>query len=523
MTEEHISFARGVALAPSFAALRGLRIVNAHLVSIALLAVVLPLAIFAAHLEPIPAIILLLAAGLLVFRLSFSWAPGALLSARIDWTSLGGCLLLALALCLVSGEAHLFFSPYDWFVRDAVLSDLVANKYPVFYHYQGADFLMRAPLGMYMSPAAVGWSFGLRAAHFALLVQNAFLLGTILYLSAELVGGAKRRFIVLLLLFSPVDVVPHLAESVIDYFGTGAFVLSPHLMFWNRLVFYWGQIPSFFWAPNHALAAWLFAVLLFLEIRREIDIAFLGLAFIVLLFWSPLAMIGALPFLAWRVIRSLSPELVSRRNALALAAALCLLPLAYYLSLDAGRVTREWMFLRPDFWGWYLLLLVFGLPQAWILLSRWPDVAGWARTAVAIAIALLIVMPFYRIGVTVSDNDMTMRCALAPWFILGFGFSGAAQPIMDRGKALGALTFTLIALSAFTGLFEIRRGLSDPAYAINDCNLLTATEKVTPGFPISNYLAHIEKAPGWFVRDTGVRLAVERRLCWPGYPFLDNK
>ncbi|WP_457798619.1 hypothetical protein [Methylocystis sp. S23] len=490
---------------------------DARLLSALLLAVILPLAIFAARLEPAPAVALLGASGLLAFLFSTGFAPGALLSAKVDWRLYGGCLFGALALCLASGEAHFFFSPYDWLIRDAVLADVTLNKYPVFYHYQGDDFVLRAPLGMYMAPALIGWSQGLRAAHYALLAQNAFLLGTILYFSARLAGGPALRFLALLMLFSPVDIVPRLVQNYMESLQSGEFLLQPHLMFWNRLVFFWGQIPSFFWAPNHALAAWIFAILLLLEIRREIDIAYLGLAFLVLLFWSPLAMIGAAPFLAWRLARHLSRDLAKRRNALALAAALLLIPLAFFLSLDAGRVTREWLFLREDFWFWYGLLLVFGLPQAWILIARWPEVAEWRRGAVGLAIALLIAMPFYRIGVTVYDNDMTMRCALTPWFVLAFGFCGMIQSRLDRGAALGVATVGVVLLSAFTGFFEIRRGLSDATYAINDCNLLTVSDKAMPGFSIANYLARMETAPAWLVKDSGVRLRIENRVCWPGY------
>ena len=150
-------------------------------------------------------------------------------------------------------------------------------------------------------------------------------------------------------------------------------------MFWNSFFNYWGRIPSIFWAPNHTLAAWLFAILLLLNLRREIDITLLALASIILLFWSPLAMIGAAPFLALRGYQSLSKELLSTRNAVAIAAVLCLLPFVFYLTMDAGAVTRGWLLGKDRFWICYLLLLVFGLPQAWIILSAWSNVPDSAE------------------------------------------------------------------------------------------------------------------------------------------------
>lgn len=519
MSQEQMSYQNASSLYSALSSLNGLRIVNAHIVSVAVLIAILPIAIFGAQLSPIPQTALLLGALLLAYLVAFGWTPGAQLSSPVDWRTLGGCAALGLTLCLIGGEYHLFFSPYDWFTRDAVLADLVLNKYPVFYHYHDADYLLRTPLGMYLTPALVGWSFGLPAAHLALLIQNSFLLSTILYLIAGIAGVSKPRFLLLLVLFSPVDVIPQVVKNVSEYLDSGTFALDPHFMFWNRLVQYWGQTPSIFWAPNHALAAWLFVVLLLLNLRREIDIALLGLASIVLLFWSPLAMIGAAPFLALRALQSVSRELLSRRTGVAIAAALCLLPLGVYLTMDAGAVTRGWMFGRQGFWTLYLLLLVFALPQAWILLSAWSNVAEWQKTTLGLAIFLLIVMPFYRIGVSEADNDMTMRCSLAPLFILAFSFSETAPAILRGRKALASATVAVVALSSLTGLMEIRRGLTDPAYKINDCNLVTATEKITPGFPASNYLAHMNAVPSWFVQDNGSRLKVEQRLCWPGYPL----
>jgi hypothetical protein len=95
--------------------------------------------------------------------------------------------------------------------------------------------------------------------------------------------------------------------------------------------------------------------------------------------------------------------------------------------------------------------------------------------------------------------------------------------ILEGRKSIAFATTAVIALSSVTGLMEIRRGVTDPAYKIDDCNFVTVTEKITPGFPASNYLAHLKTVPPWFVQDNGVRLKVERRLCWPGYPFMiDN-
>jgi hypothetical protein len=119
MRQEQVSHGNAPAFDPTLESSRTLRIVNAHLVSVALLLTLLPIAIFAAHLSPVPQALLLLGVALCAFLFALGWEGGAMLSSPVDWRSLAGCATLALALCLLSGEYHLFFSPYDWFVQDS--------------------------------------------------------------------------------------------------------------------------------------------------------------------------------------------------------------------------------------------------------------------------------------------------------------------------------------------------------------------------------------------------------------------
>ena len=141
-----------------------------------------------------------------------------------------------------------------------------------------------------------------------------------LYLLARVTGTPKIRFVILLVFFGAVDIVPRIVVDYMHYLESGKFEISPLTMFWNPMFSYWGNVALLFWVPNHALPGWFFAVLFLLHLRREVDIAVLGVTFVFLLIWSPLAMIGALPFLALAVsIRALSRNLVSFRNLAAAA------------------------------------------------------------------------------------------------------------------------------------------------------------------------------------------------------------
>jgi hypothetical protein len=499
------------------------RFVNAHVLLLASVPLIAPLLIFAAVLPAAAMIVLALGAALCSYALVFGWRAGPLLGAPLDLRVFALCMGAGAVLCLLGGEYHIFFAPSDWFTRDAVLADLVRNGFPVFYRFRDVDYVLRAPLGMYAAPALVGHLLGLGAAHLALLIQNALLLGATLFLLSLIVEGAKARVIALVIFFSPVDIVPRVAVDYMDSLKTGDFVLDPLTMFWNPLLNYWGNIPSLFWAPNHALAGWLAATLYLLRRRHEIDIAVLGLCSVMLLFWSPLAMIGAQPFLLWEVGVSLSRSgVATRRNALALAAAVGLVPMIAYLKMDPDGISQSWMFLKSGFWTSYLLLLLFSLAPAWIVLLGWNLTPRWLRAPLALAIAMLIIMPFYRVGASDLNNDFAMRCTIAPLFLLSLGFGELVSTLLDGKGALRLAAITVATLAAVTGLMEIRRALSDPAYTPSDCNLLTATEKTFAGFTPTNYLARLSAAPAWLVRDTEERLAPEHRKCWPGYPLVPN-
>src|SRR5208283_4686568 len=165
----------------------------------------LPNVLFALTLGPAAALPLLMgSAG----ADAILWRPTAH-SAR----SLAEPFALAVALCLLGGGTHLFYASADWLARDGVLHDLSQRFYPLFYRYQDQDFLLRAPLGMYLTPALVGRSFDLHAAHLALLAQNATLLASILYLLARLARPHSVLVVLLIAAFSGLDIVPTLVMA----------------------------------------------------------------------------------------------------------------------------------------------------------------------------------------------------------------------------------------------------------------------------------------------------------------------
>ena len=126
------------------------------------------------------------------------------LSTPLDLQYLGLCMATSFTLCLLAGQGHIFYAAEDWLIRDAVLADLSVSALPG-YAWNGETWVLRAPLGMYLLPGALGRVAGLGAAHTLMFVQNAALTGCALYLIAEAFQRRTLGFLVIFVLFSGLD------------------------------------------------------------------------------------------------------------------------------------------------------------------------------------------------------------------------------------------------------------------------------------------------------------------------------
>jgi len=78
---------------------------------------------------------------------------------------LGVAVIVGCGWSVLGGIDHLVFTNSDWHIRDAVLHDLVASRWPVGYGLiNGEESLLRAPVAFYLPAALVGKAAGLAAS-----------------------------------------------------------------------------------------------------------------------------------------------------------------------------------------------------------------------------------------------------------------------------------------------------------------------------------------------------------------------
>ena len=483
--------------------------------------------------HPVIGCVLLFVASNLVFALTLKLLPGlivcagclggavvilraasdhAFLSTPLHLRFFTICMATGFALNLLGGQGHIFFATEDWLIRDAVLADLSAMNLPA-YAWQGETWVLRAPLGMYLLPGAFGRLAGLGAAHTMLLLQNACLTGCALYVIAEAFGRRSLAFLGIYVFFSGLDLVG-------IFLSYGLHNFPDHLEWWNPFFQYSSIVTQIFWVPNHALPGWWFAVLLALHLRGGGLAPILLVFFAAALLWSPLAMMGALPFVLFVILREprkmLTPEII-----LSCVAGAAFLPVVIYRQVDAGSVASGWLIAEENFPFYYLAFIAIEIPHAIFVaphaLTQWRSWSG----ALWLAIAMLLVLPVYWLG---PGNDFVMRVSIIPLVVLCACFAPRALELTERKDPIRFVILIILLIGAATPLVEIVRNIRKPAYAISPCDLISSwrqQENVNDG-NLNHYMIRADHMPGWLLASPqAVRPRLrEAESCWPDYPRL---
>jgi hypothetical protein len=267
------------------------------------------------------------------------------------------------------------------------------------------------------------------------------------------------------------------------------------------------------------LPGWWLAALSILHVRREIASTVLIVSFAFLCLWSPLTMAGALPIVAYLVLRREFRELLTPRLLLACVVALGFLPIIAFLGTDAGSVPHSWLVARDDFWIVYVIFILVQIPHTAIVASFWRQLDPGSRTLSILSIGLLLLIPIYKVGM---DNDFAMRASIMPLVLLAFVFGSiVAELKLRHGNGRITAVAAIVVLSCIAPASEIQRALTFNSFAISDCNLLTTWKHLDPGRWFSNYFARSDTIPAWlFPHDRAdPAVAIENRQCWPDHPF----
>ena len=393
---------------------------------------------------------------------------------------------VATAWCVVGGIGHFVYANIDWFVRDAVVVDLVRNPWPVRYHVDGQDLLLRSAIGYYLPPALIGKLTSVRVADLALLawtiVGVAITFALLLRDRPSWSACLIRLFV--FVMFSGMDIIP----TVVRNYPTepGAFI-----EWWARYISFQSQTTSLIWAPNHTMSVWIATAWLATQSFKTISLERAALFVILTPLSSPIAALGILVFVTCLAIYRLvaGPIVTVARQLLhprvVVVAAACLVLVYPYLLSGSGEIHSGFFWdlkwVGEDFVPRYIefVLVEFLCVSVVLLVYKPRDPLLW------IATAELLALPIYRFG---PFDDLAMRGSIPGLEVLAIrlGMWMSTWPERSRSSdprwGLRLTAFVLFAIGAVTPFMEIARPFVKPGWPMD-------TEKsIVEASPASHYL-----------------------------------
>lgn len=425
--------------------------------------------------------------------------------APVPARTFAAALLISLALFALGGEGRFFYANTDWQIRDAVLRDLATNPWPFAYDIHGTAFFLRAPLGTYLLPAMFG-----AHADLALLISNSLRLALLLTLSWHLFETKRERAIILavFILFSGWDL---LGTAV--YSALGANLSWDHIERWNFTYQYSSHVTQAFWVPQHAIAGWACAAAFLLWRKGLVPIGLFAATIPLVAIWSPLAIMGAIPFALLAGFEAMRRRAVELSDVAIAALALAIaLPALLYLQIDAAKVGMHLRMSHP--WAWLFCVALEVLPFAWPLL-REPTSPVTDRPVVLLILLLLVAMPLVQVGV---NSDFQMRASIMPLALLSIYFARWISKLLSEKpshRAAIAYAFVAITLGAATPLLEVRRALVNGPSPRPLCSLVGVWDKQDNMIvPYSTYLAPVSALPAALRHLPVVAGRSDPEKCW---------
>jgi hypothetical protein len=442
---------------------KGMGLLNAE--SLAVLYVALPNAIFlsswiVAPLGPIAAAALLALVG---WTLTDGASASPRSRASLWFLSVGA----AAVWCVFAGLGHFLYANSDWWVRDAVLLDLVRDPWPVTYTIDGVETLLRAPVGFYLPAALVGKLFGVRAADLMILIWTTLGVALVFIFMLSDRPTVKVAIIRILIFvgFSGMDILPTLARDNPHHIGA-------MIEWWPRYMQYGSSTTQLFWGPNHALPGWIATAWLLSRDAKASMIRPGGLFVILTPIWAPLTALGLLPLVAAAVIRNVRVAGLSRVvfavldvRVVAIAAICALFVLPYLVAggdkIPVGLIS-DIPFVGDDWVRRYFEFIFFEfLGLAALLVKKAP-----ADPLIWVASAVLLTLPFFRFG---PYNDLVMRGSIPALALLaiylGRWLSTPYRFAADQGSRV--LAGALLIVGAVTPFMEFARVFIVPPWAMN--------------------------------------------------------
>ena len=202
---------------------------------------------------------------------------------------------------IVSGSGGLIGQAHagDWVKHNRILSDLITNDWPVYYHNEQEDAMLTYYVGQYLVPALFGKLFHrFRIAELAMLLYNfigVFFAALLLFRLVKATTARRQMAAIFLFIFFGTALFLSKALYATTNVGSDALSEGSHWLSERILLQYPYNYSHLRWAFPQAITTWI-ATALFAESREKYEhylvfaaplllhatLAFLGVAFLMI-------------------------------------------------------------------------------------------------------------------------------------------------------------------------------------------------------------------------------------------------
>ncbi len=383
---------------------------------------------------------------------------------RTDIKSLWIILPISIIWLMLAGNFGGLSQNSDWLKHYAVINFIADHSPALSDAHNGLFEILRYYLGWYLIP---GLAVKIAGGHGQILFSSLWILiGIILFfiLITRLLGEKiKHAYLIgpiVFILFSGADIIGY---SITHF----KIPLRFHIECWAGWAQYNANTTTLFWAPPHAISAWLGLSILMQQLKKPVLLPYLTLICSAILFWSPFVAVGLIPFCLAVMVKSGLKNSIMNWH-LPTTVIFISLPIVAYLMAYTTNIPHGPIWLDPWVWDhaphftWpgYILFLLLEIGAPLIILFAQKDTRN---RFLIIATISLILIPLYRVGVL---NDFAMRASLPALAFLAIGMAyiigSSASPYYLKISVILLLT-----IGSITPIGEVARGFFPPILPAN--------------------------------------------------------
>lgn len=349
--------------------------------------------------------------------------------------------IIAIFIGILSGWGGLLPQSGDWNKHNALFRDLVTKSWPVFYNNNGVESMLTYYMAQYMVPSIAGkivlaFNSGAQttafvAAEITMLIWNSLGLYLILIYVSSIIGNSKAIISsVCFILFGSLLPIGRLILSIaydnrIDVIRDG---FQHNLDTGLIEAQYTTNFVQLRWVFPQCIVPWLVVAILLTGIVVKDNYVVIGLPIVL---FASFPFIGILPFMINDAVRELCKtkkfvnwvkELFSIQNVLMIISLGTFEALYFYGYIFTSDKPAFLKFSINNFTiPSYILFLLssFGIYAFLIILVLKKGLVDFDKLYLWTSIAILIILPLYRMG---AANDFTMRVSIPALFVICIAF-----------------------------------------------------------------------------------------------------